>query len=181
VRRPEPDFGEPGQRTRIERVKRQLYRMVERYPVGRHFAVLAFSSDVVPVVAKKRGNKYYPILMTSKTREEVLEQILTLNASGFTRTDLAFETAFQFEGINTIYLLSDGYPQRDPKLGSLPYPKQLQVTQELMREILIFVRHKNHLEGRRWEIHTLGFPKANLGNFLYNLAAQNYGEYSPVR
>jgi hypothetical protein len=176
-----PDFGEPGQRTRIQRVKRQLYRMIEKYPVGRHFAVLSFSTDVGPLVAAQKRGSFYPVRMTERTRQEVLEQIPSLFANGYTRTDLAFEAAFRFDGINTIYLLSDGYPQKDPKLGTYPQARQLEITRKFMKEILAFVRKKNRIEGRHWEIHTLGFPRANLDDFLGTLARENHGEYSPVK
>lgn len=178
---PRPDFGDPGQRTRIQRVKRQLYRMIEKYPVGRYFAVLSFSTDVSPLVAVQKRGASYPVRMTERTRQEVLERIPSLFAKGYTRTDLAFETAFQFDGINTVYLLSDGYPQKDPKLGTYPQARQLEITRRFMKEILAFVRKKNRIEGRHWEIHTLGFPRANLDDFLGTLARENHGEYSPVK
>ncbi|MGQ9591983.1 MAG: hypothetical protein ACUVYA_17010, partial [Planctomycetota bacterium] len=178
--KPEPDFGEPGKRTRMQRVKRQLYRMIERYPDGRDFALITFGSKVEVVYAAKRGEALHPISMNPATRAEALEKILGLTPSGLTRTDLAFETAFSFEGIDTIYLLSDGFPQRDPNYPNLPPAERQKVVDELMHEIVEYVAQRNRAEGRRWEIHTFGFPEAMLGNFLQVLARENYGNYWPI-
>ncbi len=178
--REEPDFGKPGERTRIQRVKRQLYRMIERYPDGRDFALITFGSKVEVVFAREQGGKLYPIPMNPATRKEALDKILTLEPSGLTRTDLAFETAFRFEGIDTIFLLSDGFPQKDPNFPKLPAAERRKVVNQLMRDIIEYVAKKNRIEGRRWEIHTFGFPEAMLGDFLQILARSNYGKYSAI-
>lgn len=177
----EPSFGEPGARTRIERVKRQLYRMVRRYPAGRHFAILAYSTEVTPIVAVEKGAVLQPVLMDPRTRADALKKIVELEAEGLTRTDEAFETAFRFEGIDTIYLLSDGYPQRDVDYAQWPKDKQKKVTADLVEEILDLVTRKNRIAGRRWHVHTLGFPQAGLASFLGKLARDNHGEFSEVK
>jgi hypothetical protein len=155
------------ERRRIIRAKRELTKVVQSLPEGKRFNIIAYSSDVVPW-------KKLLTPVNAGSRKEALEFVANLKADGITVTDDALEAAFADLAADTIYLITDGAPTHVGNKGSEMPPD----AEELIERIQRRVREINYFRGVR--LFTLGFPEAE-ENFLKKLAADNAGEYTPIR
>jgi len=157
----------PKSRARIERVKRELVKCIEKLHPRAKFNVMAFSSGVKcwrrRLVAASKQNKAAAILF-----------VKSLKAQGDTYTDEALKKAFDDPEVDTIYLLSDGQPWR----GNNPID---------VDNILEWVKKSNRF--RRIIIHTFGFeqarstPNMDVGammKLLKGLAEQTGGSFTNI-
>lgn len=155
------------ERRRITRAKKELTKVVNALPEGKKFNIIAFSTEVVPW-------KKLLTSVTPATRKEAAEYIEAMKADGITVTDDAMETAFADLAVDTIYLITDGAPTHVGSSGDgMPTDAA-----DIIAKIHKRVRELNYFRGVR--IFTLGFPEAE-EDFLKKLAADNAGEYTPIR
>ena len=102
-----------GGTTRMEEAKRQLSRVVEQIPAKTHFNILFFGNGVKNILKKLTA-------ANPKTKKKALGAVKGLTPTGSTNIHDALEAAFADPEVDTIYLLSDGYPSagkiRDPNL-----------------------------------------------------------------
>ncbi len=154
-------------RRRINRAKKELTKVVQALPDGKRFNIIAYSSEVVP---------WKKILqpVNAATRKEAVEFIASLKAEGITVTDDAMENAFSDLAVDTIYLITDGAPTHVGNRGAEIPPD----APEIIAAIHKRVKEVNYFRGVR--VFALGFPEAE-ENFLKKLAADNAGEYTPIR
>lgn len=96
-------IGTDRKRSRLDEAKRQLRRVVSEIPRTTQFNVVFFSS---------RARQVFKVITnaTEASRKSALETVEGLKAGGGTNIFEALERAFDDQDIDTVYLLSDGYP-----------------------------------------------------------------------
>lgn len=108
---------------------------------------------------------------TPGNKKEAIEFVKALKWSYATRTDLALEKAFEVPDIDSIYLYSDGIPEKRQGGGAVDVPQD---------EILEKARTLNRT--RKVKIHCYGMASAKaLRDFLAKLASENEGEFKDIR
>jgi hypothetical protein len=159
----EPKKGEADVRSRIERAKRELKKVLKGLPKTAKVNIVSFSSFVR---VWKSGNP--PVLhqLDDAAREDAIKFVDTFSADGTTVTDEALAKAFEIEGARCFYLLSDGEPTKD---GTTRIPTEV---------ILKLIEDKNATKKVR--IHTLGFVGADQ-EFMKAVAKATGGEYSDIK
>lgn len=176
----------PEHRTkeRLARLKFQLEQAVTDLPEYATFNVIAYSGS----------NKAFnpeAVPATAQWKKKAIEFVRNLKADGATHTDDAMKLAFEDTEVDTIFLLTDGFPTRMDRKSK-----------ELIEEILEDTRKRNRVA--RVKIFTLGFENEgsrppgypaprppgkddevltpqDLVDFLKKLAEENGGTYSPVK
>jgi HEAT repeat protein len=100
--------------SRLDVAKRQLSGCLRRLPDGALFDVVFFGTTV-EVLAEE------PLLMSAEVRQRALARVQRQRTLGLTAVHDALERAFALQGIDAIYLLSDG----TPSAGGLTDPGQI--------------------------------------------------------
>ncbi|MFM8931206.1 MAG: VWA domain-containing protein [Gemmataceae bacterium] len=165
-------------------VGRVLGRLMDSLPELESYQVLVFAEEPRWLFNDSGWRKYDP----AKSSAEVKEALGRINPRGGTNLHQAFEKAFKLraEGLETVYLLSDGLPNQGPGL-TVTQERTLPETQrgELLGR---FIRQEL---GEKWNqpprpdaprpvrIHTVGFfyESPDLGSFLWALARENRGRF----
>ena len=155
------------ERRRILRAKKELTNVVQALPPGKQFNIISYSTEVTPW-------KKSLAAVSPAAKKEAVEFIAAMKAEGITVTDEAMEAAFTDLSVDTIYLITDGAPTHVGNNG----PDEPPDAQQIIERIHRWVREVNYFRGIR--ICTLGFPEAD-ETFLKKLAADNGGEYTPIR
>jgi hypothetical protein len=119
----------------------------------------------------------------------VARALEAIKPAGDTDMHIALEHAFRFrkDGLDTIYLLSDGLPNLGEGLEGMSVKDRRKLT-ELEKGVLLgkYVRQKmlktwNRAEAGkpRVKVHTIGFfyESPDLGSFLWALARENEGSF----
>jgi hypothetical protein len=147
------------------------------------FQVMVFSDKVVyPLGSDARWIDYDP----KTSAERALKALAQTKPNGPTNMYTAFEAAFRFreQGLDTIYVLSDGLPNIGPGLT----PEQENNLKETERSEIL-ARHIRNLLHRDWNreiagrsrvrINTIGFffESPDVGAFLWALARENDGSF----
>ncbi|MEZ0229308.1 MAG: VWA domain-containing protein [Planctomycetota bacterium] len=163
-KKPEGGPAGPDPRSRMERAKRELKKVIKGLPKTARVNIVTFGTFVriwKPGVPS-------PVLhgLDDATREEAQKFIDTLSADATTATDEALAKAFEVEGARCFYLLSDGIPTKD---GTNRIPTEV---------ILKLIEDKNAT--RKVRIHTLGFKGAD-PEFMKAVSAATGGEYSDIK
>ena len=156
----------PKARERLFRVQRELNRTIDSLGDDVQFTVMAYNHEIKLLTPT-------PQRATQAFKTQAKRFVDSFEAEGETHTDTALERTFEMRGdgvqgrIDTIYLLSDGSPQRAGKL--LPEGPILEYAKEANR----FFRMK---------IHTVGFLQegGRLRRFLTQLAADSGGIYKEL-
>ena len=97
-----------GNLTRLRAAKQALLKVIEECEDDVHFNIVTFSGEVDTWAEEVRQ-------ATEQNRKEATLFVEELTAGGGTNMHAALEIAFEDEGVDTIYLLSDG----DPSAGAL--------------------------------------------------------------
>jgi HEAT repeats/von Willebrand factor type A domain len=156
----------PGEASRLDLAKRELGKVIKVYDKKGTFGLIAFHTVVK--VWRPRIVRSNP-----QMKDDALEWIENLRATGTTNIYGALESAFQMAGMgmgdkyyapaaDTIFLLSDGAPTNQD------------LSDDDSERILRAVRKWNSL--KRMKIHTIGL-KGHSVDFMSRLAAENGGEY----
>ncbi len=148
----------PLERQRLRRTQIELKKTIDSLTPDTRFTVMAFNHEIKMLSeAPQYANNAF------KTKAKSF--VDGFKPEGETWTDTALEKAFELKGqIDTIYLLSDGAPQRTGAM--LP-------TDEIEQA----VREKNRF--LKIKIYTVGFQQggARMHAFLGALARDNGGTY----
>lgn len=160
--------GEKGHR-RIDQAVAQLKRSIEAIPSKGTFNII-FYNEKVSIWRKgmQKANK--------KNKKAAITWADTVEAGGATNIFDSVELAFQnagrgtFDkhykvGIETIFLLSDGSPNRGRITETNPFLEE--------------VAKLNRLS--KIQIHTVGIGGGGMGGLLRRLAQDNHGEYVEIR
>jgi hypothetical protein len=153
-------------RSRIERAKRELKKVLRGLPPAARFNLIAFSTATRLWRGSEDGKPPRLQECNDKNREEAFKFIDTLEANGTTATDDALERAFQIEGARCFYLLSDGEPTKDGKN---------RIPTETILDLIA-----KHNEKRHVRIHTLGFVGAD-PEFMRAVSKATNGKYSDIK
>jgi hypothetical protein len=153
-------------RSRIERAKRELKKVLKGLPAGARFNLIAFSFTTRIWRGGEDGKPPHLHDGNAKNLEDANKFIDTLEANGTTATDEALDRAFQIEGARCFYLLSDGEPTKDGK-NRIP-----------TETILDLIAKRN--EKRHVRIHTLGFVGAD-PEFMRAVSKATNGKYSDIK
>jgi hypothetical protein len=164
-------------------VRETLAKVMRSLPDLEKFQVVLFSDRVTYLLGEEgRWIGYDP--KTSVGR--VVKELAGVKPLGATNMYDAFETAFKFraDGLDTIYVLSDGLPNIGPGLT----PEQATNPKETERSEIL-ARHIRNLLRRDWNrelmvqprvrINTIGFfyESPDVGAFLWALARENDGSF----
>ncbi len=165
----DPPAGDKQGGKRIERAKAELVKVVSALNPKYKFNIIAYSDGV------RSWQKARIVPATPANRQSAIKWVQGMQPAGFTRTDKALEEGFKNNEINTIFLLSDGAPQKDMN----PY------TPAEIEGIVEQVRNANKF--RHVRVETFGFdavaasPGGNVFvDFLKKLADENDGEYHGI-
>jgi HEAT repeat protein len=147
---------------KIEVAKRELRKVIDGLEVGRRFTIVQFDSIIRDFIPDELGKEREGLeRMTPEVRDRARAFIDKVGPAGLTYMLKAIESAFAYEDIETVFLLSDGAPT--PESGS-------------MEQILERVRELNQLRGVK--INTIGFKMADdEKDFLRRLADENFGVF----
>lgn len=160
------DPSEPD-RNRLERAKAQLAKAIKYLKRGTRFNIIAYSDKIVPWKKSLQLSKRSAI-------KSAIAFVKRLQFNGLTYTDDALKEAFKDLRVDTIILLSDGFPQKAPQGGD---------HEMLIGKILKWVKDNN--SSRKVKIDTFGFGDPGgdgnpLGQFLKKLAEDHGGTYRPI-
>jgi hypothetical protein len=163
-------------------VRETLAKIMRSLPDLERFQVLIFANRVSYLLGNEgRWLQYDPKTSTDR----VVQALAAIRPQGSTNMYDAFETAFRFraDGLDTIYVLSDGLPNAGPGLTA----EQTALKETERSEIL--ARHIRSLLRRDWnrplsaqprvKINTIGFfyESPDVGAFLWALARENNGSF----
>ena len=163
-------------------VREAVVKVLRSLPDLETFQLILFSDKVTtPLGGDRRWIKY-----TSTSGEEVVKALSAVTPKGNTNLYAALEAAFHFreQGMDTIYLFSDGLPN----LGEGLTPAQAQSTQETEKATALgkYVRTRLRTDWNaaapnrpRVRINAIGFfyESPDLGAFLWALSRENEGSF----
>jgi hypothetical protein len=118
--------------------------------------------------------------------ERAVGALAAIKPTGGTNMHDAFETAFRFraDGLDTIYVLSDGLPNLGPGLTqaqatTLKEVEQSEILAKYIRNLLRRDWNREIPGTRRVRINTIGFffESPDVGAFLWALARENDGSF----
>ena len=156
----------PDPESRFERARAQFCEFIGGLSRSTQFAIVVFG-------ASPETRLWQPRLVpaTPRSKEQAIAWVQGLQWSGGTRTDLALEQAFSVEGADTIYMFSDGIPERAGAGGTQRIPEA---------EVLGLAQTLNRV--RKVRINVYGFARVSRSTkeFLERLASENGGEYQDI-
>jgi hypothetical protein len=164
-------------------VRNTVARLMRSLPGLEKFQVIVFNSKPDFALGKPRQWIDHD---PRTSPEQVLAALARIKPKGGTNMYAALEAAFQYraEGLDTIYLLSDGLPNQGEGLTA----EQKRHLKELERGMVLgkHVRTKLKVNWNRPQpgkpavrINTIGFfyESPELGSFLWALARENEGSF----
>ena len=156
----------PHEDSRFRRAQDAFCTFIEGMSERAQFAIVVFGEakdtkpwkkDVVPA--------------TASNKKAAVEFVRGLKWSGATRTDLALERAFEIKGADTIYLFSDGIPEK------IQGGKTVDIPQDEVIEKARLLNRTRKLRLNCYGMTSSGSTRA----FLVKLAQENGGEYKDIR
>jgi hypothetical protein len=164
-------------------VRLTVARLMRSLPELEKFQVIAFSSaPTFPLGSSGKWLSYDGVRST----DAALKALAALKPKGGTNMYAALEAAFRYraEGLDTIYLLSDGLPNIGPGLTTRERKTltELQRGHRLGKHIRTTLRtswNRVMLRRPRVRINTIGFfyESPDLGAFLWALAREHDGSF----
>ncbi len=149
--------GPDVERMRIFRAKKELKKVLDALEPRVKFNILAYSSNVTEW---KRGGELHKA--SNANIQAAKDWVDGLDADGVTVTDDALRQGLTIEGVQGIYLLSDGFATADGK-NKIPTENILQIVQDGNRF-------------RKAKIYTFGFEGAD-EELMVALARETGGSY----
>lgn len=163
-------------------VRDTMLRILRSLPNLEKFQVIVFSDKVTHLLGQ--DGRWFDYDANSANR--IAEAMSAVRPKGNTNMYAAFDAAFQYrsQGLDTIYLFSDGLPNVGEGLGPNPVPSmsETQKTEVLSRAVRTALKTRwNAVEpGRpRVRINAVGFfyESPDVGAFLWALARENNGSF----
>ena len=142
-----------GDRVRkIDALKKELAQVIEKLSEATHVNIIAFSSTFTPW-------RKHLVPLRGSGRRQALQYVRALRARRSTNVYDTLEFALQDREVDTIFILSDGYPSAGRYVD----------TDSILREIKVLNR------SRGVSINGIAFGEQS--HLLERLAAENNGEY----
>ena len=165
------DYEDPGsswppkEGSRFARARSEFVAFVNQLDQRTRFTIVVFSDECKvwqpQLVPASDGNK-----------KSAVDFVQKLQWGPATRTDLALERCFEVQDADTIYMFSDGIPEKytNGKSEDIPQADVLKLAQTLNRV-------------RKARLNTFGFATVSpqTREFLRKLASENEGEYKDIR
>jgi hypothetical protein len=148
--------GAKYKRKRMDSLKEEILRLIDTLKPPMKFTVFGFSSKVVKW-------KTQLVTATAANKAGAKKWVSRLHEGGFTWTDEVLKEAFKVQSVHTIYLISDGVPERS---------KTERIDTKLIREM---VSKLNRF--LKVTIHTIGIGPDVDTDFMVNLARENNGDF----
>lgn len=144
---------------RIDRARDEIQALINGLPEDAYVNVIAFNSAVT---------KWQKALTraTKEAKASACAFVKKLKEAGFTETGKALDAAFEDETVDTIYLISDGAPERSAK-EKIPTEPILRATEKRNRF-------------RKVRIMTLGWGTID-EDFMRRLAEENGGTFEHIK
>jgi hypothetical protein len=159
-------------------VRRNVVLLLRSLPELEKFQVLVFSDQVRYLMGQPGQWLDYD---RDKSPEEIGKALERTKTEGNTNLYTAFETAFRFraQGLDSIYLISDGLPNVGPGLPSPPPQDEAAQAAALGRHVRETIRRQWNSGTSPVRIHAVGFfyESPNLGAFLWALTRDNGGSF----
>ena len=156
-------------------------KVMKSIPDLEQFQVVLFSTTAHYLYSRPGWQKYNG----AESAMQVTDRIKTLTPKGDTNLYAAFDLAFRFrdQGLDTIYLFSDGLPTTGPGLEgirseSLSNTEKSNILGTYLRNT-IKIQWNSERARRRVKINAIGFyfESPDLGAFLWSLARENEGSF----
>jgi hypothetical protein len=159
-------------------VIRTLVQLLRSLPGVEKYQVILFADDAQFVLGKAGQWLTYE---GEKSLEEVNKGLTRFTPKGNTNMYAALDAAFRFkpQGLDTIYILSDGLPNVGPGLPTQPPRDEAAQGALLGKYVRDTLRVRWNQTEPRVRIHAVGFfyDSPNLGAFLWTLARENGGSF----
>jgi hypothetical protein len=161
----DPGMGAPNEASRFMRAKREFVQFIESLTPATKFSLVVYGNQ-----ARQWREELVPANEANKRAAVQFVQGLQWEAA--TVTDKALEEAFKIPGIDTIYLFSDGIPERQRNGKNEDIPKAEVIARAVELNLT-----------RKLRINCYGFATASnaVKDFLRELATANDGEYKDIR
>jgi hypothetical protein len=168
--------------TKWQEVRENLAKVMHSIRGLEKYQVILFSTQVKYLLGQDgKWLDYDP----AQSPKEVLDAMAKVTPKGGTNMYKGLDEAFKFrtQGLDTIYLLSDGLPNEGPGLAlgqdQLPELKQSELMGKFIRNVLKTDWNKEQAGRPRVRINCIGFfyESPDLGAFLWALARENDGSF----
>ena len=169
--------------TKWPTVRETLLKVMRSLPTLKQFQVILFSDKVQYLMPDKAGWIEYA---GDKSLAAVKDAMAKTKPSGDTNMYLAFDEAFKFraDGLDTVYLFSDGLPTSGPTLtaAQLRDLKEAERTEYLSKQVRQMLKADWNRELPRRpkvKINSIGFfyESPDVGAFLWSLSRDNDGSF----
>ncbi len=164
---PDPSGAKPPHpESRFAKAKEAFIKFIENLSPRAKFTIVVFGEA-------KDTRLWKPQVLPAQDRvkRDAIQFVKALKWSAATRTDLALEQAFTVEGADSIYLFTDGIPEKREggKAKDIPHD-------EILKKVAALNRAK------KMRVNTYGMASSSkMQKFLQELAAQTDGEYKDLR
>ena len=155
-------------------------QIMQSLPDLRNYQVILFSDKVrYPLGKDGQWLDYY----AQSSKKATVEGLKAVKPNGETNMYAAMQEAFRFraDGLDTIYIISDGLPNAGPGLPTTKTLTEAQKTEYLAKRIRQTLRTtwNTPVEGQRVRINTIGFffESPDVGAFLWALSRENDGGF----
>jgi len=161
----DPGMGVPDPASRFARAKAEFTQFIESLGPSTRFSIVVFGDE-----AKTWKDE---IVVANEANKRAASQWVNgLVWTAATVTDKALEKAFSVAGVDTVYLFSDGIPERREKGKNTDIPQD---------EVIAKAKELNLI--RKMRINCYGFATVSpaVRSFLQRLATDHDGEYKDIR
>jgi hypothetical protein len=153
-------------------------QVLRSLPDVERYQVILFSDNVHYLLGQP-GQWF--VFDRASSIENVKQAMLKVKPDGNTALFTAFQEAFKFraQGLDTIYLVSDGLPNVGPGLPRDPPRDEATQGALLGKHLLDTIRMQWNQGNPKVKIHSIGFfyESPNLGAFLWSLSRENGGSF----
>ena len=156
---------------------RSVGQVLRSLPEAEKFQLIVFSDKAEFILGQP--DQWLPCTKDSSTQAE--QTLLKVDPNGNTNMYAALEAAFRFksQGLDAIYLFSDGLPNVGPGLPPNPPPDEPSQSAILGRHLRDVLKSRWNKDDPKVRIHSVGFyyESPNLGAFLWALSRDNGGSF----
>jgi hypothetical protein len=159
-------------------VCRSVVKVLRSLPDITHFQVILFSTETQFLLGKPGE---WLTFDRDISPDAVAKALARVQPQGDTNLYAAFDAAFRFrpQGLDAVYLFSDGLPNAGPGLPADPPRDEYVQSTMLGNHLRETIRVRWNAGNQRVRIHAIGFfyESPNLGAFLWALARENDGSF----